>query len=176
MQLVYPAHYGEIGGGNRPGQITHTATAGLQGLRRSADRQFVVTVDQRFALSKPALLSAPPKKSFASVSSPLPAASATLALNAGAWFRRGRLFMFSPVRLPSWPPAGRNSTYPAVQILPASSLPERPGPIHNSDGREADPERSAPRSLCLRSRWRAGPARVRSVPAWPRRRAARSGR
>jgi hypothetical protein len=30
--------------------------------------------------------------------------------------------MFSPVRLPSWPPAGRNSNYPAVQILPASSV------------------------------------------------------
>ena len=57
----------------------------------------------------------------ASVSSPLTAASATFALNAGVWFRRGRLLMFSPVRLPSWPPAGRNSNYPAVQILPASS-------------------------------------------------------
>ena len=32
--------------------------------------------------------------------------------------------MFSPVRLPSWPLAGRNSNYPAVQILPASSLQE----------------------------------------------------
>src|ERR1700730_3996862 len=58
----------------------------------------------------------------ASVSSPLTAASATFALNAGVWFRRGRLLMFSPVRLPSWPPAGRNSNYSAVQILPASSL------------------------------------------------------
>jgi len=122
MQLVHPAHHGEIGGGNRPGQIIDTATADLQGLRRSADRQFVVTVDQRFALSKPALLSAPPKKSFSSVSSPLTAASATYALNAGVWFRRGRLLMVSPVRPPSWPPTGRNSHYPAVQILPASSV------------------------------------------------------
>src|SRR6266481_7871348 len=71
MQLVHPAHHGEIGCGNRSGQIIHTATADLQGLRLFADRQFVVTVDHRFALSKPALLSAPPKKSFSSVSSPI---------------------------------------------------------------------------------------------------------
>src|ERR1700693_4054448 len=126
MQLVHPAHHGESGCGNRAGQIIHTATADLQGLRLFADRQFVLTVDHRFALSKPALLSAPPKKSFSSVSSPLTAASATFALNAGVWFRRGRLLMFSPVRLPSWRPAGRNSNYPAVQILPASSLPDGP--------------------------------------------------
>jgi hypothetical protein len=44
-----------------------------------------------------------------------------LRLECRVWFRRGRLLMFSPVRLPSWPPAGRNSNYPAVQILPASS-------------------------------------------------------
>src|ERR1700719_887257 len=75
MQLVHPAHHGEIGCGNRSGQIIHTATADLQGLRLFADRQFVVTVDHRFALSKPALLSAPPKKSFSSVSSPIFACS-----------------------------------------------------------------------------------------------------
>src|SRR5471032_726045 len=71
MQLVHPAHHGEIGCGNRSGQIIHTATADLQGLRLFADRQFVVTVDHRFALSQPALLSAPPKKSFSSVNSPI---------------------------------------------------------------------------------------------------------
>src|SRR6202011_613241 len=115
------------------------------------DRQIVLTVDHRFALSSPALLSAPSKKSFSSVSSPilacsdftstagvlgavlpdpkmsealpsscafqvviwlgwtskcsaswpsvrspLMAASATLALKAGVWFRRGRLFIVSP--------------------------------------------------------------------------------
>src|ERR1700730_17779767 len=75
MQLVHPAHHGEIACGNRSGQIIHTATADLQGLRLFADRQFVVTVDHRFALSKPALLSAPPKKSFSSVSSPIFACS-----------------------------------------------------------------------------------------------------
>src|ERR1700684_27933 len=75
MQLVHPAHHGEIACGNRSGQIIHTATADLQGLRLFADRQCVVTVDHRFALSKPALLSAPPKKSFSSVSSPIFACS-----------------------------------------------------------------------------------------------------
>src|ERR1700730_4138966 len=75
MQLVHPAHHGESGCGNRSGQIIHTATADLQGLVLFADRQFVVTVDHLFALSKPALLSAPPKKSFSSVSSPIFACS-----------------------------------------------------------------------------------------------------
>src|SRR6266851_4758809 len=36
--------------------------------------------------------------SWAIVRSPLMAASATFALKAGEWFRRGRLFMVSPVR------------------------------------------------------------------------------
>src|SRR5260370_12367818 len=36
--------------------------------------------------------------SWAIVRSPLMAASATFALKAGVWFRRGRLFMVSPVR------------------------------------------------------------------------------
>jgi hypothetical protein len=35
--------------------------------------------------------------SWAIVRSPLTAASATFALKAGVWFRRGRLFMISPV-------------------------------------------------------------------------------
>src|ERR1700730_2342742 len=75
MQLVQPEHHGEVRGCNRSGQIIHTATADLQGPRLFADRQFVLTVDHRFALSKPALLSAPPKKSFSSVSSPIFACS-----------------------------------------------------------------------------------------------------
>jgi hypothetical protein len=31
-------------------------------------------------------------------------------LNAGLWFRRVRFVIISPVRQPSWPPSGRNST------------------------------------------------------------------
>src|SRR3954467_5513906 len=61
----------------------------------------------------------------ASAFSPLTAANATFALNAGVWFRRGRLVMVSPVRHPYWPLSGRNSTYPDVQISRASSLQRR---------------------------------------------------
>src|SRR3954468_23793619 len=50
------------------------------------------------------------------------AASATLALKAGVWFRRGRLLIISPVQQPSWLLSGRNPTYPVVQIPQATSL------------------------------------------------------
>src|SRR5207247_1657156 len=57
-----------------------------------------------------------------SVISPLMAASATFALKAGVWFRRARLLIVSPdFAGQSCPPSGRNSTYPSVQILEASS-------------------------------------------------------
>src|SRR5918993_2395981 len=60
--------------------------------------------------------------SSARVLSPFTAARATLALKAGEWFRRDRLLMVSPVWQPSWLRSGRNSTYPTVQILRASSV------------------------------------------------------
>src|SRR5712691_8249894 len=51
------------------------------------------------------------------------AASATFALKAGVWFRRGRLFIVSPDSLgTACPLSGRNSTYRPVQILEAGSL------------------------------------------------------
>src|SRR5207302_6975877 len=57
------------------------------------------------------------------VRSPLMAASATFALKAGVWFRRGRLVMVSPDSLgTACPLSGRNSTYRPVQISGASSL------------------------------------------------------
>jgi hypothetical protein len=50
------------------------------------------------------------------------AASATFALKAGVWFRRGRLVMVSPDSLgTACPLSGRNSTYRLVQILEAGS-------------------------------------------------------
>src|SRR5258706_13610117 len=50
------------------------------------------------------------------------AASATFALKAGVWFRRGRLFMVSPDSLgTACPLSGRNSTYRLVQISETSS-------------------------------------------------------
>jgi hypothetical protein len=50
------------------------------------------------------------------------AASATFALKAAAWFRRGRLLMVSPDSMgTACPSSGRNSTYPSVQISGTSS-------------------------------------------------------
>src|SRR5450759_1196183 len=51
------------------------------------------------------------------------AASATFALKAGVWFRRGRLLMVSPgSRRTACPLSGRNSTYRPVQISGTGSL------------------------------------------------------
>src|ERR1017187_4992166 len=55
--------------------IRDAATAGVQSFRLFCDCQVVLTVDHRLALSKPALPSAPSKKSFSSVSSPILACS-----------------------------------------------------------------------------------------------------
>jgi hypothetical protein len=53
----------------------------------------------------------------------LMAASATLALKPGVWFRRGRLLIVSPDSLgTACPLSGRNSTYRLVQILEAGSV------------------------------------------------------
>ena len=75
MQFVDPAHQGQIGGRNRPGQVIDAAPADPQSLRLPADRQIMRAIDHRFALSRPALLSAPAKKSFSSASSPILACS-----------------------------------------------------------------------------------------------------
>ena len=57
------------------------------------------------------------------------AASATLALKPGVWFRRGRLLIVSPDSLgTACPLSGRNSTYRLVQILEAGSDIEIGGP------------------------------------------------
>src|ERR1700680_2584969 len=50
------------------------------------------------------------------------AASATFALKAGVWFRRGRLLIVSPDSLgTACPLSGRNSTYRPVQISATGS-------------------------------------------------------
>src|SRR5499427_8008095 len=61
---------------HRSWQVVDAATADVEDLRLLADRQIVPAVNHRFALSNPALLSAPSKKSFSSVSSPILACSA----------------------------------------------------------------------------------------------------
>src|SRR3954466_7703859 len=68
--------------------------------------------------------------SSASVFSPLTAARATFALKAGVWFRRGRRLIVSPALRPSWPPSGRNSTYPTCSKIP-SQLCRRGRPSNN---------------------------------------------
>src|SRR5258705_9901860 len=71
MQPVETSHRLQVGRRHRTWQVVDTATADAQNLRLLRDRQIVLTVDHRFALSSPALLSAPSKKSFSSVSSPI---------------------------------------------------------------------------------------------------------
>src|SRR5205085_11289398 len=74
-QLVDPPHDRKVRGGHRPRQVVDAATADVQRLGLPGDRQIVFAVDHRFALSKPALVSAPSKKSFSSVSAPILACS-----------------------------------------------------------------------------------------------------
>src|SRR5215471_3325777 len=75
VQPIETLHDREIGCRDWTRQVVHAAAADLQNLRLLGDRQVVLTVDHRFALSNPALVSAPSKKSFSSVSSPILACS-----------------------------------------------------------------------------------------------------
>src|SRR5450759_3460540 len=75
MQPVETPHDREVGFRHRARQIVDAATADVQSFRLFRDCQVVLTVDHRLALSKPALPSAPSKKSFSSVSSPILACS-----------------------------------------------------------------------------------------------------
>jgi hypothetical protein len=71
MQPIEMPHDREIGVRHRARQVIDAAAADLQNLCLLCDRQIVFTVDHRFALSNPALVSAPSKKSFSRVSSPI---------------------------------------------------------------------------------------------------------
>src|SRR3954452_2814664 len=75
VQFVHPAHDGQIGRRDRSGQVVDAATADPERLGLLGDRQIMGAVDHRCALSRPALLSAPDKKSLVSVSSPILACS-----------------------------------------------------------------------------------------------------
>src|SRR6202158_5040502 len=75
MQPIETPHDREVCGRHWARQIINAAAADLQNLRLPGDRQVVFTVDHRFALSNPALVSAPSKKSFSSVSPPILACS-----------------------------------------------------------------------------------------------------
>jgi hypothetical protein len=71
MQPVKPSHCREIVGRHWTRQIINAAAADLQSFRLPGDRQIVLTVDHRFALSNPALVSAPSKKTMRGAALPL---------------------------------------------------------------------------------------------------------
>jgi hypothetical protein len=71
VDLVHPTHDDEIGRRYGSGQVIDAATADPERPCLLGDRQIVLAVDHRFALSRPALPSAPDKKSLVSVSSPI---------------------------------------------------------------------------------------------------------
>src|SRR5712671_1905399 len=71
MQLIDPPHDRKLSRRYRPWLVVEFAAAEPQQLRLPHQRQIVVPVDHRFALSRPALPSAPAKKSTSSVSSPI---------------------------------------------------------------------------------------------------------
>src|SRR4051794_1691339 len=83
MEFVDPPHDREFGRRHRPGRVGDAAAADPERLCLLRDRQVVLAVDHRFALGRPALPSAPSKKSLASVSSPILAWS-VLTSTAGA--------------------------------------------------------------------------------------------
>ena len=62
MQLVDPPHHRQIGRRHRARPVIEAAPAELQNLGLPGQRKLVLTVDHRFALSMPALPSAPAKK------------------------------------------------------------------------------------------------------------------
>src|SRR5205823_9731582 len=75
VQFVDPPHDRKIGRGHRAWLVIEAAAAEPQNFRLPPQRQSMTAVDHRFALSMPALPSAPAKKSFSSVSSPIFASS-----------------------------------------------------------------------------------------------------
>ena len=75
MQPVETMHDGKVSFQHRPRPVVDAAAADAQNLGLLGERKIVFAVDHRFALSNPALVSAPSKKSFSNVSSPILACS-----------------------------------------------------------------------------------------------------
>src|SRR3954454_24322981 len=61
MQLIHPSHDGKVGVRDGPRPVIDASPADAQHLCLARDRQIVGTVYHRFALSRPALPSAPSK-------------------------------------------------------------------------------------------------------------------
>jgi hypothetical protein len=70
MQLVKAPHDRKVGFRHRARQVIDATPANVQRPRLPGDRQIVRAVDHRFALSRPALLSAPSKKLTAALHAP----------------------------------------------------------------------------------------------------------
>ncbi|MGY4601090.1 hypothetical protein ACVWXL_008836 [Bradyrhizobium sp. GM22.5] len=70
MQPIETPHDREIGVRHRAREVIDAATADLQDFRLLRDRQIVLAVDHRFALSNPALVSAPSKKLVSALLAP----------------------------------------------------------------------------------------------------------
>src|SRR6266478_3304180 len=70
VQPIELPHDREVGGRYRSRQVIDAAAADLQNFRLLDDRQIVLAVDHRFALSNPALVSAPSKKLISALRSP----------------------------------------------------------------------------------------------------------
>ena len=75
VQRVDLLHEGKVFDRDRARQVVHRAARNADDLGLLRDAQRMTTVDHRFALSNPALVSAPSKKSFSSVSWPIFACS-----------------------------------------------------------------------------------------------------
>src|SRR5690606_42012027 len=71
MQFIDPAHQGQIPWRDRTWQIIDAAPANIEHPCLLGHGQIMIAINHRFALSRPALLSAPSKKSFSSVSWPI---------------------------------------------------------------------------------------------------------
>jgi hypothetical protein len=70
VQPIQMPHDREVGGRHRARQIINAAAADLQNFRLLGDRQIVLALDHRFALSNPALVSAPSKKLVSALLAP----------------------------------------------------------------------------------------------------------
>jgi hypothetical protein len=84
MQFIDPAHQRQFGRRNRAGGVAEHPPADAERLGLFRQRQGMLTVNHRFALGNPALVSAPAKKSFVSVNSPIFAWSSFTSTAGGA--------------------------------------------------------------------------------------------
>ncbi len=70
-RLVKPPHELQSLGRDRPRHVVGCGAGEAERLRLSGDREVMAAVDQLFALDRATLPSAPDKKSFSKVSSPI---------------------------------------------------------------------------------------------------------